>query len=137
MTCMRGMWRSWLMCVTGPGWYTLTRERGLALVITRKGVEAVVLPDLNDRQASDLAYAWFLAYQSYHIRNNPKDPDRIQHAAKALQDAMPRYEAAVGSGRAQALREMLAGIRLHFDHLTCILGGKAAIPLMNRPDLQK
>lgn len=31
----------------------------------------------------------------------------------------------------------LDGIRLHFDHLTRILGNKAVIPLMRRPDLQR
>jgi CHAT domain-containing protein/tetratricopeptide (TPR) repeat protein len=38
--------------------YSLTRERGLALLVTREQVEAVRLPDLNDRQASELAGAW-------------------------------------------------------------------------------
>jgi integrase len=31
----------------------------------------------------------------------------------------------------------LDGIRLHFDHLERILGGKAIVPLIGRPDLQK
>src|SRR5262249_4087375 len=30
----------------------------------------------------------------------------------------------------------LDGIRLHFDHLIRILGGKSAVPLIQRPDLQ-
>jgi integrase len=31
----------------------------------------------------------------------------------------------------------LDGIRLHFDHLERILGGKSSVPLISRPDLQK
>ena len=31
----------------------------------------------------------------------------------------------------------LDGIRLHFDHLKRILGSKAVIPLLKRPDLQR
>jgi hypothetical protein len=89
--------------------YSLTRGKGLALVVTRQDVQAVVLPDLNDRQASERAYAWFLAYQYYKIRNNRQNPDRLEDAARALQKVMPRYEAAFGNGRAQALRELLAG----------------------------
>jgi CHAT domain-containing protein len=46
--------------------YTLTQERGLALVITRDDIQAVTLPDLNDRQAIDLALAWYKAYYARH-----------------------------------------------------------------------
>jgi CHAT domain-containing protein len=42
--------------------YTLTVDRGLALVLTRDDVQAVPLPDLSDRQAFELARAWYASY---------------------------------------------------------------------------
>jgi hypothetical protein len=53
--------------------------------------------------------------------NNPKDPNRIQVAEKALQEALPGYEAAFGSGWAQALRELLAKTTTWDDALPALL----------------
>src|SRR5262249_13491441 len=42
--------------------YSVTAERGLALIVTRDEVFSVSLPDLSERQAEELAGAWFRAY---------------------------------------------------------------------------
>jgi CHAT domain-containing protein len=101
--------------------YSLTRYGGLTLVITRQDVQAVVLPELNERQGTELALAWSVAYQYYQIRNNPKGPSRIREAEQALREALPRYEAAFGSGWAQALRDLLAHAATWDDALPALL----------------
>jgi CHAT domain-containing protein/tetratricopeptide (TPR) repeat protein len=106
--------------------YSLTADGGLALLITRQDVQAVVLPDLSERQGVELAAAWSVAYQYYQIRNNPKDPNRIHYAEKALREALPRYEAAFGSGWAQALWGLLANAATWDGALPALLEPVAA-----------
>ena len=43
--------------------YTLTENRGVALVITRAGVEAVELPGLNAHRGTQLGNEWYAAYR--------------------------------------------------------------------------
>ena len=42
--------------------YSITAERGLALVVTRDEVLALPLPDLDDDRSRELARPWFSAY---------------------------------------------------------------------------
>ena len=42
--------------------YSLTGERGLALIVTRQGLEVVGLPELSDWQGMELAKAWYEGY---------------------------------------------------------------------------
>jgi CHAT domain-containing protein len=62
--------------------YSLTRERGLALLVTHEHVEAVMLPDLNDRQAWELAEAWYDAYYGHRDTRDDALPGLLEPVAE-------------------------------------------------------
>ena len=39
--------------------YSLTQERGVALILTAERIEAIPMPELNDGKGIELAQAWF------------------------------------------------------------------------------
>ncbi len=71
--------------------YSLTAERGLALVVTRDGVEAVNLPKLSHREAIDLALAWYRAYYDHRGRWDDAIPALLEPVAeRAVRPVMER-----------------------------------------------
>jgi integrase len=70
----------------------------------------------------------------FHRGNPPQNvasPARKELTLAELRDAYFR------SQEKKLEQTTLDGIRLHFDHLERILGGKAIVPLIGRPELQK
>jgi tetratricopeptide (TPR) repeat protein len=87
--------------------YTITKERGLALLVTAHHIQAVTLPDLNDRQAWELANAWTVAYRFYANRENRRNTHRFEGANEWFDETIGHLEKD-SPGSAKVVRNVTA-----------------------------
>jgi tetratricopeptide (TPR) repeat protein len=101
--------------------YALTQDNGLALVVTGADILPVPLPGLSDRQAWELAGAWYVGYRYFAIRNAKNDPHGLEHGEEFLAKQVTGYEATFGLASAQALRDLCASVATWDEALPVLL----------------
>jgi CHAT domain-containing protein len=94
--------------------YTLTRDRGLALIVTGGEVLPVDLPELNDQQGWELAEAWYQSYFRRHERAEGRDltlsaEEAAFRAARGWEESVPDLLRPVAQRAVYPVVEALAG----------------------------